>query len=88
MPKILQVSTFACLDINCLFCLCLKNGDWRIFNSLDEFEKELLNIDIFFNVFVIGLFTYSSSYKEMFFVVGILRIQIQSLRSVFGDAHF
>ena len=86
--KIVQLSTFACSNINCLFWLRLKNGDWKFFNSLDESEKVLLNIDIFFNVFVIGLFTYSSSYKEMFSVVGILRIQIQSLQSVFGDAHF
>ena len=26
---------FACGDINCLLCLRLKNGDWKLFNSLE-----------------------------------------------------
>ena len=36
--------------------------------------------DVFFNVFVIGLDIYSSSYKQIFLVEGILKIQIQSLK--------
>ena len=35
---------FACADLNCSFCLRLKNGDWKIFNSLEELERLLLKI--------------------------------------------
>ena len=35
---------FACEDINCSFCLRLKNGDWKIFSSLEELERFLLEI--------------------------------------------
>ena len=35
---------FACADINCSLCLRLKNGDWKFFNSLEELERLLLEI--------------------------------------------
>ena len=35
---------FACADINCSLCLRLKNGNWKFFNSLEELEKLLLEI--------------------------------------------
>ena len=35
---------FACADINCSLCLRLKNGDWKIFSSLEKFERFLLEI--------------------------------------------
>ena len=42
----------------------------------------------FLNVFVIGLDTYSSRFRDMFLVVGILRIQMRSLESVYGVSMF
>ena len=33
-----------CADINCLLCVRLKNGDWKFFNSLEELEKLLWEI--------------------------------------------
>ena len=44
--------------------------------------------DAFLNVFVIGLDTYSSRFRDMFLVVGILRIQMRSLESVYGVSMF
>ena len=35
---------FACADINCSLCLRLKDGDWKIFNPLEELERLLLEI--------------------------------------------
>ena len=35
---------FACADINCSLCLRLKNGDWEFFNSLEELERLLFEI--------------------------------------------
>ena len=35
---------FACADINCSLCLRLKNGEWKFFNSLEELERLLLEI--------------------------------------------
>ena len=35
---------FACADINGSLCLRLKNRDWEFFNSLEELERLLLEI--------------------------------------------
>ena len=35
---------FACADIKCSFCLQLKNGDWKLFSSLEELKRLLLEI--------------------------------------------
>ena len=35
---------FACADINFSLCLRLKNDDWKFFNSLEDLERLLLEI--------------------------------------------
>ena len=86
---------FACADFSCLLPLQLKNGDQKFFNSLEELERLLLEIQYFiafpffmhfFKCYWVDFFV--SSYKKMLLAVTILRIQIQSLESVCGTLIF